>query len=254
MGAGTELIAVVQTVPVAGDVAANVAEHQTLGREATARGARLVVFPELSLTGYELEQARALAFTLDDRRLEPLRQEVQGNNTTWIVGAPTRLEDGLFLGALILTPDGSVDVYAKRHLGAFRPEDHDGPLPPPEPSVFQPGQRDVQVQVAEEVVGLAICADTGHASHAEEAARAGATGYAASVFVLPKDHARDCARLEAVARNHGFWVAMANFGGSSGGLPSAGGSAVWSAGGELLAQLPSAGAGVAVVSPWRGDV
>ena len=31
-----------------------------------------MVFPELSLTGYEVERAPALGFTVDDPRLEPI--------------------------------------------------------------------------------------------------------------------------------------------------------------------------------------
>ncbi|MGH2830821.1 MAG: nitrilase-related carbon-nitrogen hydrolase, partial [Actinomycetota bacterium] len=47
-------IAVAQTSPVRGDVQANLEEHGRLVRVAAAEGAQLVVFPELSLTGYEL--------------------------------------------------------------------------------------------------------------------------------------------------------------------------------------------------------
>lgn len=47
-------IAVAQTCPVAGDVQANLDEHLRLARLAAEEGAQVVVFPELSLTGYEL--------------------------------------------------------------------------------------------------------------------------------------------------------------------------------------------------------
>jgi len=47
-------IAVAQTCPVAGDVQANLDEHIHLARLAAKEGAQVVVFPELSLTGYEL--------------------------------------------------------------------------------------------------------------------------------------------------------------------------------------------------------
>jgi NAD+ synthase (glutamine-hydrolysing) len=41
-------------------------------------------------------------------------------------------------------------------------------------------------------------------------------------------------------------VVFANFGGATGGLASAGRSAIWSETGELLAQLDAAGAGIVV--------
>ena len=44
-------LAAAQTVPVRGDVAANLDEHIRLARAAAEREVRVLVFPELSLTG-----------------------------------------------------------------------------------------------------------------------------------------------------------------------------------------------------------
>jgi predicted amidohydrolase len=56
---------------VAGNVQANLDEHVRLADLAAAEGA-VVVFPELSLIGYELALARELAFSESDPRLYPL--------------------------------------------------------------------------------------------------------------------------------------------------------------------------------------
>src|SRR2546426_10096277 len=48
-------IALAQIDPVLGDLEANVARHLVWARRALARGAQLLVFPELSLTGYSLQ-------------------------------------------------------------------------------------------------------------------------------------------------------------------------------------------------------
>lgn len=48
-------LALAQVAPVLGDVDANVALHVRIARRASRAGARLVVFPELSLTGYRLQ-------------------------------------------------------------------------------------------------------------------------------------------------------------------------------------------------------
>ncbi len=45
-------ISVAQTSPVSGDVNANLNEHLRLTALAASEGAQVVVFPELSLTGY----------------------------------------------------------------------------------------------------------------------------------------------------------------------------------------------------------
>ena len=50
-------------------------------------------------------------------------------------------------------------------------------------------------------------------------------------------------------------VVLANYGGPTGGLASAGGSAIWSDEGELLVQLDGSGSGIAIASEeeagWR---
>lgn len=50
-------IAIAQTCLVAGDVQANLDEHVGLARLSAAEGAEVVVFPELSLTGYHPDTA-----------------------------------------------------------------------------------------------------------------------------------------------------------------------------------------------------
>jgi len=48
-------LALAQMDPVLGDLPANVARHVELARRAAAAGARMVVFPELSLSGYSIK-------------------------------------------------------------------------------------------------------------------------------------------------------------------------------------------------------
>jgi predicted amidohydrolase len=52
-----------QPLAVGGDIDANVLEHSRLARAAAREGASVLVFPELSLTGYEPELGEELAFT-----------------------------------------------------------------------------------------------------------------------------------------------------------------------------------------------
>lgn len=106
-------IAVAQTCPIPGDVAANLAQHVTLAHLAIAGGAEVVVFPELSLTGYELAEAPALAFERLDSRLEPLLALARRYRVTLVVGAPVRLGGRLHLGAAVLDADGGLEWYAK---------------------------------------------------------------------------------------------------------------------------------------------
>jgi|SRR6478735_1323981 len=245
----TRPIAAAQTIPVRGDVAANLAEHLRLSALAAERDVELLVFPELSLTGYELDRAFELAFSQQDARLDALRELSLSRSMTLIVGAPIRIEGRLHIGAFIVSATGSLDLYTKRRLGAFPPEvSPDGVVPPAESRVFAPGVHDPLVSFAGHTAALAICADIGDPLHAARAAQRGADCYLASMFVIPADFSADRARLQGFARQHAMSVAFANYGGPSGGLPSAGRSAIWSAQGKLLSELEANGAGIAVAT------
>jgi predicted amidohydrolase len=253
---GARSIAVAQTVPVRGDVAANLERHLRLIRAAAEEGPHVLVFPELSLTGYELDLAGTLAFSERDPRLDPLLEAAASSRAILVAGAPVRIGSRLHIGAFVLSPDGEVAIYTKRRLGAFPASvNPDGAVPPAEATVFHPGDRDPLVRLSGGRAAVAVCADTGDAEHPARAAARGATTYLASMFLIPSDHEKELPVLRSYAARHGMAVAMANFGGPSGGLPSGGGSAIWSGGGELLARLETAGAGYAVAvesdSGWR---
>ncbi len=205
------------------------------------------MFPELSLTGYELDLAVDLAFAQTDPRLAPLVESASSHSMTLIVGAPVRIGPRLHLGALIVSPDRTVGVYTKRHLGAFSASaSADGIVPPAEATVFHPGDHDPLLAIGGGTAAVAICADTSRPSHPQRAADRGANTYLASMFVIPSDFEHDVANLSAHAARHSMLVVFANFGGPSGGLASAGRSAIWSETGELLSQLDASGTGIAV--------
>jgi predicted amidohydrolase len=251
------VVAAAQTVPVAGDVAANVEAHLALARTAAAEGARALLFPELSLTGYEIGRARDLAFAEDDARLAPLVDAADRHRMTLVAGAPVRIGERLHIGAFAIGPDRRVQLYTKRRLGAFPPEAAvDGTVPPAESTVFEPGDRDPVLAVGGRPAAIAICADVGAPEHPRAAAARGARVYLAGMFAIPSESAGEEARLASIAARHGMAVVFANFGGPSGGLRSAGGSAILSERGEAVARLGPAGAGVVVAESvegrWRG--
>jgi predicted amidohydrolase len=75
----TVRIALAQIAPRLGDLEANLARHHELLEEARATAADLVVFPELGLTGYQLQDLAAeVAMRLDDPRLAALAAATNG--------------------------------------------------------------------------------------------------------------------------------------------------------------------------------
>jgi len=249
-------IGAAQTIPVRGDVDANVEHHVRLVHAAAEEQAQILVFPELSLTGYELDLANDLAFSERDPRMATLVEVASSYRMILIVGAPVRIGSRLHIGAFIVSPDRTVGLYTKHHLGAFPTSaSPDGIVPAAEKTVFHPGDRNPLVRFGDNSAAVAVCADTSRPSHAQEAADRGATTYLASMFVIPSDLEKDTASLSSYAARHSMAVVLANYGGPSGGLPSGGGSAIWSEKGELLAQLKGMGSGIAVAiesdAGWR---
>jgi predicted amidohydrolase len=245
-------IAAAQTTPLRGNVHENVEQHVRLARVAGEHRAQVLVFPELSLTGYELGLAERLAFSESDPRLDPLVEVAASQSVTLVVGAPVRTGARLHIGAFIVSPDRGIALYTKHRLGAFPPSAScDGVVPPAESTVFHPGDRSPLVQFGGHTAAVAVCADIGRPSHAQDAADRGAKSYLASMFVIPSEFEGEVTRLRAYAVQHSMAVVFANYGGPSGGLASAGRSAIWSERGDLLAQLANAGPGVVVATESR---
>jgi predicted amidohydrolase len=236
----TLCVAAAQAVSTRAAVDANVDHHCRLAERATEMGAQVVVFPELSLTGYELDVAESLAFCEADERLAPLCDIAAERAVTLIVGAPIRLGSGLHIGAFVLEPDRSSKIYTKRHL--YRPEK----------AAFVPGSRDPQIELAGDRGSLAICADTSYPEHAEEAAKRGASLYLVGAFFDPEGYPAGSDRLAGYAMRHGMAVVLANAGGPATGFAAAGGSAVWTESGALVAELDGVGSGLVVATRSEG--
>ena len=221
-------IAVAQPPCVPCDVAANATTHAAAVR---AAGARVVVFPELSLTGYELDVP---AIALDDPRLTPLVEACAETGSLALVGAPVNGEaDRLHIGMLAVDGRGATVAYGKMHLGGA------------EPGRFRPGGEPAALDVDGWRLGLAICRDTGIPRHASDTAALGMDAYVAGVLEAAEDAAIPGERARRIAADHHVWVAIASFAGSTGGgyARAAGRSGIWSPDGVVVAQVgPEAGA------------
>lgn len=222
------VVAVVQPVCVAHDVATNAETHAATVR---AAGARVVVFPELSLTGYELD---AEAITADDVRLAPIVEACADVQAVALVGAPVEGAGGRpHIAMLAIDSDGCTVVYRKVWLGAREAER------------FAPGDGPAVYEVDGWRLGLAVCRDTGVPRHAADTAALGMDAYVAGVARSPDEIPEREERTRRVALTHRVWVAVASFAGSTGGgyAPAAGRSGVWAPDGSVVAQAgPEAGA------------
>jgi predicted amidohydrolase len=241
-------IAAAQSISVPGDIANNVATHCNFITEASTYNVDIVVFPELSLCGYELPLIRDYALHPDDRVLAPIRKLASEKSISVVVGAPILSPSNhIYIGAIMFLPNGKISVYCKQHLHAGE-----------EFFVSASTTPCNTYQVGREIVSLAICADTSHEKHPQSAADANASLYLASVLVSDKGYVTDAGNLQRYAARHGMSTLMANHGGPTGGYISAGKSSFWSQEGELIIAAPSAGQYLVIASKksesWTGDL
>jgi predicted amidohydrolase len=112
-------IALAQIAPRLGLLEENLALHRDLIRQARAQGAGLVVFPELGLTGYLLQDLAAdVAMRLDDPRLASLAAETAGLSV--VVSFVEESGDHRLFIAAALLEDGEVrHVHRKLFLPTY---------------------------------------------------------------------------------------------------------------------------------------
>jgi predicted amidohydrolase len=240
-------IAAAQIASLRGDVSANLVTHAGAVTAAARHGVSTLVFPELSLTGYEPDLAATLAFTNEDERLAPLRRLAAENQTTLVVGAPVRNGTGKpAIGAFILTPACEIKTYLKMHLGQ-----NEAPF-------FSHGDTPFFLGIEGQQIGIAICADSSRRSHPSTYAELGADTYAAGVFLTEEWYETDASRFRTYAADFGMLTLMANHGASSGTYTSVGKSAAWAPGGDLLVQATGVDSVLVTAtlgtSGWQGEI
>jgi predicted amidohydrolase len=150
-------VAIAQIAPQLGLLDENLARHHALLEQARSEGAGLVVFPELGLTGYQLQDLAAeVAMRLDDPRLAELAGATRGLSAV-VSFVEESADHRLFIAAALLE-DGEVrHVHRKVHLPTYGLFD--------ERRFFAPGDllRTVPSRLGVGV-GLAVCEDFWHLS------------------------------------------------------------------------------------------
>ncbi|NML49285.1 carbon-nitrogen hydrolase family protein [Streptomyces sp. R302] len=221
-------IAAAQFAPVAGDIEANVRTIAGLVREAGAAGARLVVFAELSLTGYEpalIRKDPALVLTEDDPRLGPVRDACRAAGTAAVVNGPVRgggSRPGLT--TLVIGPDGTTLArYDKRNL-----------FPGPETDTFAAGAADGRFALDGLRFALATCYDNRFPELAERAAADTCSVYLASSMLEGGNDSFETV-YPARARDFGLFVALGNALGPSEAGEGGGRAGIWGPDGGRLA-------------------
>jgi predicted amidohydrolase len=160
-------VACVQIAPVVGDLESNRRLTRDAVREAVGAGARLIVLPELSTSGYVFEsreEARACAEPADGAALAGWAEEAARGDAVVVGGFCELAEDGhLYNSAAVVDGTGVLAVYRKIHLWDR------------EQLVFEPGRdRAPVLETRVGRIGVAVCYDLNFPEVARGLALAGA--------------------------------------------------------------------------------
>ncbi|MFH8383641.1 carbon-nitrogen hydrolase family protein [Kitasatospora sp. NPDC018058] len=229
-------IAAAQLTCVPTDIPANVRQLVTLAGQAREQGAELIVFPELTLTGYELEAIAAdpnLWVTPDDARLDALRST---GIATVVNCAVTTDGPRPAIGTYVYGSDGElITTYLKQHLY----ENEQG--------IFTAGDRDGRFELNGLRFALATCFD----NHFPDLTARGATDgchvhLASSLYGTGNGIHERATVYPGIAKDSNLHVVLANHVGPSGPWTGCGGAALWAPGGALLAEADDHATTVAV--------
>ncbi len=262
-------VAVAQPACAAYDVAANALIHAAVVQAAQAR---VVVFPELSLTGYHLD---APALDPADPALLPLVQACAATGSLALVGAPIAGSGALGVrgehtamptasGGLVASgehtamPTASGGLVASGDGTAMRAGIGGGEyiavlavdgsgvrvvyrklhLGAEEAKRFVAGPAPVVLDVGGWRLGLAVCKDFNTPQHQADTVALGIDCYLAGTVKHDHEAAAQSDRASKLAAQHGMWVAVASCAGPSGsGFDrTAGCSGIWDRAGNAVAR------------------
>ena len=241
------IYAIAQIQSIRENITQNIAKHIEFIRLAAENHAKIVVFPEMSLTGYERELAKAQCLSMEDERLEGLQKASDKYNIAVVAGGPLLLDNHLYIASWIFTPAQVPQIYTKKYL-------HPG-----EELYFEPGtEHDPSIDLDGESFSFAICYDIERDEHVACVAVKKVDFYTASIFYTPNGIEAGRGRLQKIAKENSLSVLMSNYVGEGYGLQAGGRSAVWSNSGELIISADTNSECLAVArnngGAWSGKI
>ncbi len=148
---------IVQSDCVLANFEANLARHMSLIEEAVKENISAIAFPELSLTGYNVQDAaQDIALHIDDKAFDPLR-ELSRDITIICGGIELSDEYGVYNSAFLFEDGLARSAHRKIYLPTYGMFE--------EMRYFSPGQK-VEALSSKRLskIGIAICEDMWHVS------------------------------------------------------------------------------------------
>ena len=227
-------VGVVQSFSEKGAISKNIETHLKLIYLAIQQKANAIVFPELSITGYEPTLAEELAVVLHDNRFNAFQDLSNTEEVTIGVGTPTKASDGINISMMIFRPHKERLLYSKQIL-------HEDEFP-----YFVSGNKEAFFMINAKKIAVGICYETLQDGHIRHAVDCKADLYLASVAKSSKGVKKAYAHFSKMAKELNIPILMSNSIGPSDNFVSGGQSAVWNRRGEQLGQLNEEDMGILI--------
>ena len=145
-------VAAAQISCALGDFDANLRKIRDFATRAKKSGAELVVFPEMSDTGYSMPVIQKHARPWKDGAVAELQKIAKENSIALVAGISDREDDSIFNAQVLVNAKGEILAkYRKTHLVTAAPLD--------ERVCLSPGKEFVAAKIENFNVGLSICYD-----------------------------------------------------------------------------------------------
>lgn len=233
---------VAQTRPFKGDIKKNIASHKKLINIAVSYLADIIVFPELSLTGYEPELAKDLATKQDDHIFDTFQEISDVNKITISVGMPTKMGSDVLISMIIFQPFIPRQTYSKQNL-------HQDEF-----AYFQKGKHQLFLTIDKIKIAPAICYESLVPEHSENAFKGGAEMYIASVAKSAEGVKKAFKHFPEIAGKYSIPVLMANCVGPCDNFESVGKTSIWNSKGLLAGQLNSISEGILILDTATQEI
>jgi 5-aminopentanamidase len=231
-------IATAQFDAIAGNFGYNIKVMVALLEEAAEQNVRIVVFPELAISGYD-------SFLIEDGRCSV---NEKGEGLVYFINACRRLHIYAVVGACIQRPEGiSNSAFVIDESGKIMGTYDKHYLDSSERELFIPGERGFLFEVDGWKFALGICYDSSFPEHARAMALAGAEAYLVlGAFINGGSDHRRSIYLPARALENTIYVVLSNFVGSHGEMDFCGRSAVYAPDGSIVIDGGSEKTGVSI--------
>jgi 5-aminopentanamidase len=231
-------IATSQFDAIAGNLGHNIKEMSALLEAAAQENVRIVVFPELSISGYDtylIEEGRC-SINEEGDGLKYLLNECRRLHIYAVIGACIERPEGISNSAFVIDENGKIiGTYDKHYIDSSEKE------------LFIPGKHGFLFEVDGWKFALGISYDSTFPEHARAMALSGAEVYLVlGAFINGgSDHQRSIS-FPARAIENNIYVVFSNYVGSHGEMDFCGRSAIYSPDGLIMVECGAKKTGISV--------